>query len=341
MINLISDTVTKPTAAMLAAMFAAEVGDDVFREDPTVNALEEKTAALFGMEAALFCPSGTMSNQLAIKVLTQPTDEIICDETSHIYNYEGAGYAFHSGVSVYPIRANGILTVEQIEQAIKPTQDWLPRSSLVVLENTGNRSGGNYYYLSQIELISNFCKQRQLALHLDGARIFNALVATGERAEEYGKFFDSISVCLSKGLGAPIGSMLVGGKDFIRAARRFRKIFGGGMRQAGYLAAAGIYALDNHILRLKDDHLAAQQIGNVIQELKFVEYLLPVKTNIIIFNVKFPHSANYIVEQLMNQNIKVSAFGGQSVRMVTHLDITPSMVQTVISALKNIDEALT
>ena len=239
-INLISDTVTKPTPAMLQAMMAAEVGDDVFGEDPTVNALEKKGAALFGKEAAIFCPSGTMTNQIAIKCHTQPLDEVICDHYSHVYQYETGGYAYNSGVGINLIAGiNGKITASQIDAAIKPIHDWLPLSKLVVLENTANKGGGSYYTLEEVRPIAALCREKGLSLHLDGARLFNALVETGETTQAWGNQFESISICLSKGLGAPVGSLLIGNQAFIKKARRVRKVMGGGMRQAGYLAAAG------------------------------------------------------------------------------------------------------
>ena len=268
MINLISDTITKPTPAMLEAMMTAEVGDDVFQSDPSVNALEAMAAAMFGMEAALFCPSGTMTNQIALKTHTQPLDEVICDEKSHIFQSEVGGYAFHSGIAVNLLRGeNGILNVDMIEKAIKPLFDWLPRTSLVVLENTCNHGGGSFYNIEQIKPITKLCKNRDLKLHLDGARLFNALVETGETPQQWGEAFDSISICLSKGLGAPVGSLLIGEKDFIKRARRIRKAFGGGMRQAGFLAAAGIYALENNVKRLKQDNDNARKIGEILRGL--------------------------------------------------------------------------
>lgn len=286
MINLISDTVTKPSAAMLAAMMNASVGDDVFGEDPAVNELEAKAAALFGKESALFCPSGTMTNQIAIKVHTQPMEEVICDELSHIYRAEVGGYAFHSGIAVQLIAGQyGKINAAQIEAAIKPDNDWLPKSSLVVLENTTNIGGGNYYTTEEISPIQALCHAKDLKLHLDGARLFNALVATGETPIAMGSCFDSISICLSKGLGAPVGSLLIGNKDFIKKARRVRKAMGGGMRQAGFLAAAGIYALDNNITRLAQDHLHAQQLGDALATCNYVTAIRPIKTNIVIFDI--------------------------------------------------------
>jgi len=337
MINLISDTVTKPTPAMLQVMMEAEVGDDVFGEDPTVNALEAKVAALFHKEAALFCPSGTMTNQIAIKVHTQPLDEVICEEDSHIYQYEAGGYAYNSGVAINLIRGkHGKLAAGQVEAAIKPAFDWLPRTRLVVLENTCNKGGGSYYTLDEVRPISKLCWQEGLAIHLDGARIFNALVETGETPQAVGEQFDSISVCLSKGLGAPVGSVLAGSKAFIKQARRVRKVMGGGMRQAGYLAAAGIYALDHHVERLREDNGRAKKIGAVLQGMPYVGELRPVQTNIVIFDVKPPYTAASFLEKLAEKGIKASPFGPQTVRFVTHLDFTEAMMERVIGMLKEL-----
>lgn len=333
--NLISDTVTKPSAAMLEAMMRAEVGDDVFREDPTVNALETKAADLFGMEAALFCPSGTMTNQIAIKAHTQPLDEVICDNLSHIYRAEVGGYAFHSGVSVALLAGeNGLLTAEQVTSAIKPVFDWLPRSRLVVLENTANMAGGGYYDLAEIRRIRAVCDAHGLSLHLDGARIFNALVETGETPREFGEVFDSISICLSKGLGAPVGSLLLGQRAFITQARRIRKVMGGGMRQAGFLAAAGIFALDNNVHRLKEDHRRAAEIATTLWGISFVTNIRPVKTNIIIFDVEAPQTALGFVEQLRQRGVLASAFGPQTIRMVTHLDVSAAQLAHVCEVLR-------
>jgi threonine aldolase len=335
-INLISDTVTKPTHKMLEAMLVAEVGDDVFQEDPTVNQLEAKAAAMFGHEAALFCPSGTMTNQIAIKVHTQPLDEVICDELSHIYKAEVGGYAFNSNVAIQLIQGSyGKITAAQVEAAIKPEQDWLPMSKLVVLENTTNIGGGNYYTIEEIKPIRAVCLAHQLALHLDGARLFNALIETGESTQAIGGLFDSISICLSKGLGAPIGSLLIGNKTFIKNARRVRKAMGGGMRQAGFLAAAGIYALDNHIERLKEDHNHARLLGETLEKCAYVEHIRPIKTNIIIFDVKQPHSAASVLHYLKQNSIKASAFGPQTIRLVTHLDVTSAMIEYTQAVLTN------
>jgi len=337
-VNLISDTVTKPTKDMLQAMMQAEVGDDVFGEDPTVKALEAKAAGLFGKEAALFCPSGTMTNQIAVKAHTQPLDEIILEESSHVYQYEVGGYAFHSGVAVNLLQGTyGKITVEQVAAAIKPVYDWLPRSRLVVLENTCNKGGGSFYTLDEIRPIHALCQERNLKLHLDGARIFNALVETGETTDAVGALFDSISVCLSKGLGAPVGSLLIGDADFIRQSRRLRKVMGGGMRQAGYLAAAGIYALDHHVARLRDDNDRAKALGITLAQCAFVENIRPIQTNIVIFDVKPPFTAATFLEKLAAQEVKATAFGPQTIRFVTHLDFTQHMLlhtQTVLERIR-------
>lgn len=337
MINLISDTVTKPTPGMLQAMLQAEVGDDVFGEDPTVNALEAKAAAMFGKEAALFCPSGTMTNQIAIKVHTQPLDEVICDEYSHIYQYEVGGYAFNSGIGVNLIKGtNGKVTAAQVAAAIKPVYDWLPISKLLVLENTCNKGGGSFYTLDEIRPIQQVCQERGLALHLDGARLFNALVETGESTQAVGEIFDSISICLSKGLGAPVGSLLIGSQPFIRQARRVRKAMGGGMRQAGFLAAAGIYALDHQVERLKEDNDRAKRLGEVLAKQAYVSDVRPVQSNIVIFDLKAPWTAETYLAYLADRGIKASAFGPQTVRFVTHLDVSASMIEQVLTEVGKI-----
>jgi threonine aldolase len=334
-VNLISDTVTKPVPAMLEAMFQAEVGDDVFKEDPTVLALEAKAAAMFCHEAALFCPSGTMTNQIAIKVHTRPLDEVICDETSHIYQYEVGGYGFHSGIGVNLIRtAQGLLKAEQVAAAIKPPYDWLPRSSLVVLENTCNKGGGGCYALADMQAIGAVCREQGLALHLDGARIFNAIVAKGYTALEVGAIFDSISVCLSKGLGAPVGSLLLGSQKFIAEARRVRKAFGGGMRQVGYLAAAGMYALEHHIDRLAEDHQKALQLATALAKLEWVVSIRPVETNIVIFDLAHDLQAKSVLDFLARHEVRASAFGPQTIRLVTHLDVSTAMVDKAIAVFE-------
>ncbi len=334
-INLLSDTVTKPTPGMLQVMWAAEVGDDVFREDPTANALEEKCAALFGHEAALFCPSGTMTNQIALKVHTRPLDEVICDEMSHIFQYEVGGYAFHSGIGVNLLRGkNGILTADLVAAAVKPRQDWLPVSRLVVIENTCNKGGGSIYPIENIRAICSVCRERGMALHLDGARIFNALVETGDTPADIGAEVDSISICLSKGLGAPVGSVLTGSQAFIAEARRVRKVMGGGMRQSGYLAAAGIYALDHHIERLRDDHHLARQLAAALAELPWVTDIRPVQTNIVIFDLAPPLTPAVLLDYLKKNGVIASAFGPQTIRFVMHLDVTAPMVERAVAVLR-------
>lgn len=335
-IDLRSDTVTKPTKEMLDVMMVAEVGDDVFGEEPTVNALEQKAASMFGKEAALFCPSGTMTNQIAIKVHTQPGDEVLCDVTAHIYNYEGGGMASNSGVQAKLLHGDrGRISPDQVKQSINPTYDWLTKTSLVCIENTGNRAGGSFYSLQQMKELSEVCRANKLNYHLDGARLFNAIVENEYTALEIGPLFDSISICLSKGLGAPVGSLLIGSREFIAKARRLRKVFGGGMRQAGYLAAAGIYALDNHVDRLKEDHLRAKHLSDVLSNLSYVDSILPVDTNIVIFNLKSHIVPDAFLEYLSKHGIKAVGFGQQAIRFVTHLDFTDDMLVKVEEVLKN------
>ncbi|MBX9785651.1 MAG: aminotransferase class I/II-fold pyridoxal phosphate-dependent enzyme [Chitinophagaceae bacterium] len=337
LIDYRSDTVTQPTAAMHEAMMNAKLGDDVFGEDPTVNELETKAAALFDMEAALFCPSGTMTNQIGIKMHTQPGDEVICDFLSHVYQYEGGGIAFNSGASVRLLTGNrGRIEAAQVKDAINPDDAHKPRTSLVVLENTSNRGGGSCYELSEIELIKKVCAENKLQLHLDGARLFNALVYKNQSAKEYGRLFDSVSICLSKGLGCPVGSVLIGRKDDIKKARRIRKVFGGGMRQAGVLAAAGIYALDHHIERLAEDHTHAKAIEAALLSHSKIESVLPVETNIIIFNLKEGMTAAEFVLKLKEKGVLAFATGKQSIRFVTHLDISKEMVDETIEILKTL-----
>ncbi len=326
-INLISDTFTKPTPQMLEYMMQAQVGDDVFCEDPTVNALQDKIADMFGKEAALFCPSGTMTNQLAIKVNTNPLDDVICDKDSHIYQSETGGYSFNSGVGITLLDGkNGKINAAQIETAIKTGYDWQTTSKLVVLENTCNKGGGSFYTLDEVRPISDICRKNHLNLHLDGARLFNALVETNESTLDWGKPFDTISICMSKGLGAPIGSLLLGNKATIRNARRFRKVMGGGMRQAGYLAAACIYALDHHIPLLKHDNNRAKDLAKILEGLPFVKTLKPVASNIIIFELQDDIMDTDFLEKLKAKGILASPFGGNTIRFVLHLDITDDMM---------------
>ena len=337
-IDLRSDTVTQPTKQMKEVMWQAELGDDVFGEDATVNKLEETAAKLFGMEAGLFCPSGTMTNQIAIKMHTQPGDEVICDELSHVYQYEGGGIAFNSGASVRLLQGDrGRIKASHVLDAINNRDDVHKAiSSLVVLENTSNRGGGSCYELEDIAAIKEICRANDLILHLDGARLFNALVAKQQSANDYGQLFDSISICLSKGLGSPIGSVLLGTKEKIKKARRIRKVFGGGMRQAGIIAAAGLYALEHHVDRLAKDHQHAKLIEATLFNNPNVETVLPVETNIVIFRVKDHLNAEELVQKLKEKGILCFTMGKQQIRFVLHLDITEGMVQRTIELLKKI-----
>ncbi|RNI22406.1 low-specificity L-threonine aldolase [Rufibacter latericius] len=334
LIDLRSDTVTKPSPAMLEAMFQAQVGDDVYGEDPTVNELQAYGASLFGMEAGLFCPSGTMTNQIAIKMHTQPLSEVVCDRTSHIYVYEVGGIAFNSAASVQLIDGvRGKVTPEQVEACINPDNIHFPVTSLVSLENTCNKGGGSYYTVSEIAAISEVCSRNNIALHLDGARVFNALVASGDDAREYGRYFNTISICLSKGLGAPVGSLLLGPKRLIEQAKRVRKVLGGGWRQAGFLAAAGLYALQNNVQRLQVDHDRARQIGNVLQETGYVTEVMPVDTNIVIFTLAPQVNMDGFLTYLEERGILASSFGPQKIRMVTHLDLSEEMITSIMKAI--------
>jgi threonine aldolase len=332
-----SDTVTRPTQGMLEAMIRAKIGDDVLGDDPSVNELEALSAELFGMEAALFCPSGTMTNQIAIKCHTQPGDEVICDFTSHIYQYEGGGIAFNAGASVQLINGNrGRVTAEQVKMSINTDDVHKAHTSLVSLENTCNRGGGSCYEIEDIQKIRTVCDEHGLKLHLDGARIYNALVAKKQSAQEFGQLFHTISVCLSKGLGCPVGSVLIGPADFIKKARRVRKVLGGGMRQAGFIAAAGIYALRNHVDRLQEDHDHAQQLGKALKGLPFVARVLPVETNIVIFDVTDGYTPTGLVAQLKEKGVLAYAISANQVRLVTHLDVTANMVQETIHIFKQL-----
>ena len=339
-INLISDTVTKPTPGMLEAIMSAEVGDDVFKADPSVNRLEKKVADLFGMQAALFFPSGTMTNQSAIKLHTEPGDQLICDKYAHVYNYEGGGVSFNSGVSCKLIDGDrGMMTAQQVREAINPPDFYhSPLSSLVCVENTTNKGGGACWDFEELKKIRKVCDNHGLAYHLDGARLWNALVAKKEKPEQYGALFDSISVCLSKGLGCPVGSVLIGSKYLIDKALRVRKILGGGMRQAGYLAAAGIYALENHIDRLEEDHLKASELGSVLNGLDFVRKVEPLETNIIIFEIDndFMSEEDFIAH-LGHRGIQIIGMGQGKLRMVTHLDYTKQMHAKVLEVLTDLE----
>ncbi|MBS1916966.1 MAG: aminotransferase class I/II-fold pyridoxal phosphate-dependent enzyme [Bacteroidetes bacterium] len=334
-IDFRSDTVTKPSPEMLKAMMNAEVGDDVFVEDPSVNKLEEMAAEMFGMEAAIYSPSGTMSNQIGIRCHTQPGDEVICASNAHVYIYEGGGIASNSGSQVKTIEGNrGRITAEQVLAAINPDDVHKARTSLVCLENTSNRGGGSCYDFAEIKKIKKVCVDNKLQFHLDGARLFNALVAKNETAKQYGETFDSISICLNKGLGCPIGSILIGNKDFIKKARRVRKVFGGGMRQAGFMAATGIYALRHNIERLKQDHIVAKQIEEALQKKGFIKSIMPAETNIVIAETNVP--AKDVSAKLEANGIRVIAISANQVRFVSHLDISPEMVDATIKIINNL-----
>lgn len=337
-IDLRSDTVTKPTKGMLEAMVNAKVGDDVYKEDPTVNELEERVAAMFGKPKALFFPTGSMANQAAIKLHTNPGEQVICDKYAHVYNYEGGGASFNSGVSCKLIDGHrGMFAAEQVEASINPPDFYhSPLTRLVAVENTTNKGGGACWDFNEILKIRKVCNDHNLGYHLDGARIWNAMVKTGESATQYGKVFDTISVCLSKGLGCPIGSVLIGDSEIMEGAIRVRKIFGGGMRQVGYMAAAGLYALDNHISRLEDDHKKALEIGDALKTMPSVKTVEPIETNIIIFELQPDESEQEFVQKLSENNIHIIGMGGGKLRMVTHLDYYNEMHEKLISTLSHL-----
>jgi len=338
-INLISDTITRPTPAMLEAMMKARVGDDVFGADPTAIELQEKVAEIFGMEAALFFPSGTMANQTAIKLHTQPGEQLICDKWAHVYNYEGGGAAFNSGVSCKLLDGSrGMFTSQQVEESINNPEDYHQAlTSLVAVENTTNKGGGACWDFDELVAIERVCRKHNLAYHLDGARIFNALVAKGEDARDYGRLFDTISVCLSKGLGAPVGSVLLSDRETIHRAVRVRKLFGGAMRQIGYLAAAGIYALDHHVERLEEDHDNAKDLGAVLETCPYVSKVEPVETNILIFNLVEGLDEDLFMKAMARKNILMISMGQGKLRMVTHLDFTRDMLNMVKDELQKLD----
>lgn len=336
LINLISDTVTKPTPGMLDAMMSAVVGDDVFKEDPTVNALEEKAANLFGMESALFFPSGTMTNQTAIKLHTQPGEQLICDKYAHVYNYEGGGVSFNSGVSCRLVDGDrGTMTAAQVESVINPPDFYhSPLTTLVCVENTANKGGGTCWDFQELLKIRKVCDDHKLGYHLDGARLWNAMVEKNETALQYGQLFDTISVCLSKGLGCPVGSLLIGTKEHMDKALRIRKIFGGGMRQSGFLAAAAIYALDNNVDRLAEDHKKAKEIGKTLASKSFIKKVEPIETNIVIFEIDESFmTSDQFVNTLKEKDILIIGMGQGKLRMVTHLDYTDVMHQELLRQL--------
>ncbi|WP_298496419.1 GntG family PLP-dependent aldolase [uncultured Algibacter sp.] len=337
-IDLRSDTVTKPSKTMLEAMMQANVGDDVFREDETVNELERKVANMFGKEQALFFPSGTMANQTALKLHTNPGDQVICDKYAHIYNYESGGASFNSGVSCKLIDGSrGMFDAKQVEDAINPDAYYYSKTSLVEIENTTNKGGGACWNFDELLKIKKICDINKLGFHLDGARLWNALVVKNENTKQYGKIFDTISVCLSKGLGCPVGSVLVGDSEIMSEALRIRKIFGGNMRQAGYLAAAGLYALENNIDRLNEDHIKAQEIGEELSNLKFVRKVEPIETNIVIFELNDGVDENAFVKLLSDKNIYIISMGSHKLRMVTHLDYTDVMHEKLMDTIKHLN----
>ncbi|UQD57315.1 low specificity L-threonine aldolase [Flavobacterium sp. K5-23] len=335
-INLISDTVTKPTYEMLQYMFNAQVGDDVYKQDPTVIELEDTIAQIFGMEAGLFFPSGTMANQTAIKLHTQPGEQLIADKYAHVYNYEGGGVSFNSGVSCCLLDGDrGMITADQVAGAINDPEFYhSPLTTLVCVENTTNKGGGACYELEDLQKIKEVCDANNLKFHLDGARIWNALVAKKQDPKAFGKIFDTISVCLSKGLGAPIGSVLLGDKATIHKALRIRKILGGGMRQVGYLAAAGLYALENNIGRLAEDHRRAKELAAVLSKVSWVASVEPVETNILIFSLVPNYSEQLLIEKLKQKNISISSLGFGKLRIVTHLDYREVMHNYVLETLE-------
>ncbi|MBJ7879894.1 threonine aldolase family protein [Gelidibacter salicanalis] len=337
-IDLRSDTVTKPTQGMLEAMMSAEVGDDVYKEDPTVNALEERLADMFGKPKALFFPTGTMANQTALKLHTNPGDQVICDSNAHIYHYEGGGASFNSGISCKLLNGHrGMFTAEHVIEAINPPDFYhSPLTALVEVENTANRGGGSCWDFEELKKIRTVCNDHKLGYHLDGARIWNALVAKPDTAQDYGQLFDTMSVCLSKGLGCPIGSVLIGDEDIMQNALRIRKILGGGMRQVGYLAAAGLYALDHHMERLKDDHQKAKEIEKVLAGLESIKNVEPVETNIIIFELTDKKNDTSFLNTFAEKGVRLSSMGGGKLRIVTHLDYTDEMHDKFLTLLESI-----
>lgn len=334
-IDLRSDTVTKPTKGMLDAMLTADVGDDVYKEDPTVNALEKRLADMFGMDEALFFPTGSMANQTALKLHTNPGEQVICDKYAHIYNYEGGGASFNSGISCKLIDGHrGMFTAAQAEASINPPDFYhSPLTSLIAIENTTNKGGGACWDFEELKKIRKIADKHNLGYHLDGARLWNAFVSTGESPRQYGELFDTISVCLSKGLGCPIGSVLMGNKDLMKGAIRVRKILGGGMRQVGYLAAAGLYALDHHVDRLNDDHKKAKDIGEVLESMSSIKKVEPIETNIVIFELEDTIDETQFLNTLSEKQIHIIGMGSNKLRMVTHLDYTNDMHDRLLTTL--------
>lgn len=338
-IDLRSDTVTQPTPEMMQAITKAKVGDDVYKEDPSVNRLEESLADMFGMEEALFFPTGTMANQAAIKLHTQPGDQLIADKWAHVYNFEGGGASFNSGVSCKLIDGNrGMITADEVEENINPPDFYhSPITSLVCLENTTNKGGGACYDIGEIQRIRTVCDRHSLGLHLDGARLWNALVAKNENPKQYGRHFDTISVCLSKGLGAPIGSVLIGNKEIMKKSMRVRKLLGGGMRQIGFMAAAGLYAVENHLDRLEIDHKRAMEIASLLSKQSFVNKVEPTETNIVIFTLAEGVGERTFLDRLNEKNIQISTMGQGKLRIVTHLDYTSEMHEYFLNTVEKLN----
>lgn len=336
--DLRSDTVTKPSQAMKAFMLEAPVGDDVFQEDPTINKLEQFAADYFGKEAALYCSSGTQTNQIAINLHCRPGDEVICSKDAHIYFYEGGGIAKNSGCSVHLLPGNrGRISAADVQNGIKdPNNPHYPLTRLVALEDTMNRGGGAIYDFNAIKEIRKVTQENDLPLHLDGARLFNALVENKIPPKTYAAQFDSISICLSKGLGAPVGSILLGNQDFIHRARRARKVMGGGMRQAGIIAAGGLYAMQNNIERLKEDHKNAQVLATGLGKLSWVKEVLPVETNIVVARLSAEVNVDEVISKCAKKEVHFMPFGEQTIRLVTHLDINAENIAYAISVLKAI-----
>jgi threonine aldolase len=337
MIDLRSDTVTQPTAAMRQAMVEAEVGDDVYGDDPTVNRLQARVAELLGKPAALFVPTGTMANQLALRAWTEPGDEAIMERNSHTFNYEGGGAAALSGVQVNPLDGKrGILTAEQVEEAVRPHDAHFPRTRVVFLENTHNRAGGAIFPLPEMERVGAVCAKHRLVLHMDGARLWNACAATGISPLQYSAPFDSVAVCLSKGLGCPVGSLVAGPVDFIERVHRYRKQWGGGMRQVGVLAAAGLHALDHHVERVKDDHANAKLLARGLKDVPGLGIRLEdVETNMVFFEVpRAKASAQAVVAALREQGVLLNATSPSRIRAVTHLDVTTADVERAVGIIQ-------
>lgn len=334
-IDLRSDTVTKPTSKMMEAIIKADTGDDVYKEDPTVNKLEAYFVDLFGVDSALYFPTGSMANQAAIKLHTQPGEQLICDKWAHVYNYEGGGASFNSGVSCKLIDGQrGMITASDVKEAINPPDFYhSPLTSLVCIENTTNKGGGACYDISELQRIRQVCDLHTLGLHLDGARLMNAIVAKGEDVKQYGELFDTISVCLSKGLGAPIGTVLMGKKEIMSKAIRIRKVLGGGMRQVGFMAAAGLYAMENHVERLAEDHERAFEIASVLEQQSYVKKVEPTETNIVIFRLSDSLSEDKFMKDLSQMNVRISNMGQGMLRVVTHLDYTDVMHHKFLNIL--------